>query len=625
VTAGTQARGRDERASALLAVVVTIVVLAALGLGVAVLGALETETSRSGLASRQASFAAEAGLRAVKSWFDAPAGSAGAWRVPSAGDVDRARRRVDPEGDGTSIVYTGAAAPWNVVYRQGRDDLFERPYRGGPDLSFEGDAKGPDLVLVDDAASPASRAFLAGLSGALFSGAQAPNLAVRITRIAVYAPPRILGGGGGAVRLGIATIDVTAAAFRLSSAGETLLATARASGVLQEVPYAMPGPLRAAAIEDGSGLDARWGAVSVAGDVSLGPDPVAATRGGWPWRSASQRLIADADLDGTADDTDADGTADLSEWLGLPDPGLADPWFRLVAGGTVAGAPSATAPQPWPFDPALIPGPYMTGSDRSGLLQHAAGAARALPDFFQMRAAAADGGPEAHLLRYASGSAPPLFAEGAETPASLEAITRARRGLFFFDTNDGLPPRDADADGTLDNLTPAIVVTDPAWWSEGCLFVNALSFAIDDSYRSGSGTLAPPGEPCADLDGDGTCEPGEFFLLLDYPADPLATGAAFTRAGVAAVSAAQTPRAAGPDSAAAWTYQGLVVLSGRLEASRGARLYGAASIGGAVRLPAVPGSEPVQVLYDERLGRGGWPPPGWRLPRTVWSRRSVTP
>lgn len=621
---GPRTRSLSERASALLAVVVTIVVLTALGLGVATLGALETETAREGLASRQAAFAAEAALRAVKSWFDAPAETAGAWMVPAAGDVDRSRRRVDPEGDGTSVAYSGAPAPWNVVYRQGRNDLFERPYRGTPVLSFEGDAKGPDLLLVDDASSPAARAYLAAFSRALFSGTLAPNLAVRITKIAVYAPPRILGGAAGPVRLGIATIDVTASTFRVSIAGDTLLATARASGVVQEVPYARTGPLGAGAIEDGSGLDVRWGTVAVAGDAVLGPDPVAATHGGWPWRSISRRLIVDANLDGTADDTDLDGAADLAEWLGLADATLDDPWLRFRVGGTIAGAPSIAA-QPWPFDPSQIPGPYTTDADRSGLFQHAPGGAPTLPDLLLLRAAAADGGSEAHLFRYAGGTSPPLFAEGGEPPATFESLTRGRRGLFFFDTIDGLPPRDADADGTSDNLTPPVVVTDPAWWSGGCIVVNAAAFAIDDSFRAGAGTITPPGEPCADINGDGTCAIGEAFLRLDYPADPLAAGAAFTRLAMVTTSAAATPRARGPDTAAGISFAGLLVLAGRLEASHGARVSGAVAVAAGVRLPAAPGREPLQILYDERFGRGEWPAPDTRLPRTVWSRRSVTP
>src|SRR4029453_2174318 len=135
----------------------------------------------------------------------------------------------------------------------------------------------------------------------------------------------------------------------------------------------------------------------------------------------------------------------------------------------------------------------------------------------------------------------------SEAPASLEAITRAREGLFFFDTVDGLPPRDDDADGTKDNLTPPLVVTDPSWESAGCLVVNAFAFAIEDSYRSASRALAPPGEPCADLDADGTCAVGESFLRLDYPADPLAPGAAFTRLGIVTTSAALNPPARGPE------------------------------------------------------------------------------
>jgi hypothetical protein len=133
-----------------------------------------------------------------------------------------------------------------------------------------------------------------------------------------------------------------------------------------------------------------------------------------------------------------------------------------------------------------------------------------------MRAAAADGGPEAHLFRYASGTSPPLFAEGNGTPATLEALTRSRCGLFFFDTMDGLPPRDADADGTIDNLTPAIVVTDPSWESDGCLVVRTASFAIDESYRSASETLALPGGPVRTSTAKARA-PRAVFLRLDYP------------------------------------------------------------------------------------------------------------
>ena len=137
--------------------------------------------------------------------------------------------------------------------------------------------------------------------------------------------------------------------------------------------------------------------------------------------------------------------------------------------------------------------------------------------------------------------------------------------------------------------------------------------------------MAPPGEPCADLDGDGTCAPGEPFLRLAYPVDPLAAGAGFTRVGLLATSAAQSPIVRGPEAPAALTYAGVIVLAGRLDASRAARVNGAVAAGGALRLPAAPGHEPVQVLYDERLGRGLWPTPDTRMPRTVWSARSVGP
>src|SRR5262249_60771107 len=111
---------------------------------------------------------------------------------------------------------------------------------------------------------------------------------------------------------------------------------------------------------------------------------------------------------------------------------------------------------------------------------------------------------------------------------------------------------------------------------------------------------------------------GGSFCPPTPPADPLAAGAAFTRLGVAAASAALAPRARGPDAVASLTYSGLLAVAGRLESSHGARLYGAVAVGAEASLPGAPGREPFQVLYDERFGRGAWPPPERRRPRTVW-------
>src|SRR5205823_1060020 len=160
-----------------------------------------------------------------------------------------------------------------------------------------------------------------------------------------------------------ATVEVTASVIRLAGGSEEVLSSAKASGVLQEIPYERRGPLEAAgAIESGDRIDLRWGETRTGAGASFGADPRASTAGGWPWRSLERRLVRDADGDGTADDADGDGTADFDEWLALSDTTLADPWFRLLVGGAIAGAAAGT--QPYPFDPSPIPGPYTTDDDR---------------------------------------------------------------------------------------------------------------------------------------------------------------------------------------------------------------------------------------------------------------------
>ena len=477
-------------------------------------------------------------------------------------------------------------------------------------------------MIARDSAASGVRTFLSRLSAELFRVPPGPNLVLRLTRIAIFAPPQ-LRIAGASQRFGIATVETVAELVQVTSDGERVLAAGRASGVIQEIPYGATGPLTAGVLEDGTGLDVRWGTIAAAGDISFGGAPRSAGAAGWPWRSLARHLIRDADLDGTADDTDADGTADLDEWLALPDATLSDPWYRLLAGGQIAAAPAGG--QPYPFDPAAIPGTYDTDADRSALFQTVPGAVSALPDAPLFRAAASDGGPEAHLFLYAPGTSPPLFRERDGIATSFEDATRGQEGLFYFDTTDALAPHDADGDGTIENLTPAIVVSDPGWWARGCLFVNASSFSLADSSRDDRVEIAPPGEPCADLDADGACEEGEPFLALGYPADPLAPGSSFARLGVAPASAATPRRVSGPQVAAPGSFSGLILLTGRWEGASNARVFGAIAAAGSVRVPPTAGGERLQVLFDSRMARDLWPPANARLPRTVWQRRSVAP
>lgn len=614
--------GDEPKGAALIVAIVLIALLTALGLGALALGRLETGSASGGIGAQQASAAADGVLRVVKRWFDAPAGSPNAWMVPAADQVDRSLRRVDPDGDGTSQAFAGATAPWNVIYRQDHNDLFERPYRGDPELAFEGDAAGPDLLLARDSTSARVRSFLLDLASALFPDSPAPNTKLVIARIAIYGAPPI-GRGAGRPRAGIAAIDLTVELWQGSDGAGALMASARTSGVLEEIPYAMAGPITAGTIGDGSGLDARWGTIRVASEAFLGADPATCSTGGWPWRNEERRLSADADGDGTADDGDGDGTADLAEWLGLPDATLGDPWFRLIAGGGLAGAPSS-APQPYPFDPAGIPGAVATDLDRSGLFQRIPGAVRAgfTTRLEAFRAALRSGGPGLHRFRYVAGTDPPLYQEEGTGPAiSFADATRARTGLFLFDTTDGGPLRDANADGSWDNLTPPLVVEDPAWWSAGTIVALTTLVHLGESQRQGSALAGPPDDPFDDVDEDGSWNGAEPCLQLGYPPDPLAPAAEFTRLAIVTPGVGASCRAGPAYVPTPVTFAGTLMTPGSVLLGPGVRLFGAIDLQGALDAPAVSGARTVQVLFDRRLGAHAWPPPESPLPRTYFKER----
>jgi hypothetical protein len=615
--------GGRERGAALAVVALTAFVLAALGIGLLVLGAVDSDGARDSLRTRQAELAAESGLALVKHWFDAPAGSAGSWLVPTAGDVDRSRRRVDPDGDGTSEPFAAAQAPWNVIYRQGTNDLFERPFRAAPSLALLGDAAGPDLVIDDENPAAAVRDFLAGMNRELFPARSVRDIVTRLRRISVFAPPTVRGGGS-AFRTGIATVEVQADVIRVLDGAEETLATARATGVLQEIPYAAPGPAVAGRdLTGGAALDLRWGTVLVARDADLGAAAAAVVPHGWPWVAAGRRLVPDANGDGTIDDADGDGAGDFDEWQALPG-SLADPWFRLLTGGSVRGAPAGVW-HPYPFDPALVPDLWSLTDDASSIFQRSSIAASARPDMSVFRAAAIDGGPGVHLFRYVPGTTPPLFREGGLPVRSFEDATRGTTGLFYFDTADGLSPADRDGDGTLDNLTPSIVLGDPAWRSSGVIVVNAVSFTLAEMEPDHFVRVAPPGEPFDDADGDGTCASGEIFMRLLYPLNPASPGASFGRQGILTCAGGRVPERSGPSAETALTYEGLLLTSWRLVLGGGLRVFGAVVAAGDLegRSGSAAGRPPAQVLFDSRLAQDAWPPAGMRVPRTVWQRRSV--
>jgi len=616
--------GSRDRGVTLVLVIVLLALVSLLGLAFALVSEEENLIGLNHLRGNQVLYLAEGVTRCVCGWFEQPDGALNPF-VPSPAQVDRARRRVDPDGNGVHSPYASAPAPWNVIYRQGTDDLFERPYRGSPALSLEGDEAGPD-IRISRSGGVTQAAFLDSLADALFPGFPSAHEKGRIARIDIFAPPvHIISGVP--VRLGIATVAVTVVLLaNYGTPEEREVAARTVKAVLADPPYRKAcGPLLAAGDVDlRSGLEARWGIAAAGRDLFLPPASSAAAPSGWPRRGLRRFLLPDENGDGTLDDTDADGTGDWPEWWNQPDDTIEDPWFFASAGGSLPGASPAPVPDhlPWPFDPSNVPsgpiGPYDPDEDRSNAIQ--ASTFGLVPDlgyeFWKMAARQTDSGHHYYAFDPVAG----LWREDAAGPlVTVEEATAGRSGLFFFDTADGNPPADTDGDGTADNLAPAVILGD-GWWCSGVLFVGASSLQFEGiGWQGRTRPVSPPGEPCADLDADGACGPPEPFLQLDYPADPLAPGAAFRRMGLASAASGAVRVTSGPASPAALAFEGLLIIAGDLLPGGDANILGSAIVGGSVRgaVGASPPTGVARLLADPSLPAGLGPSEESGAPRTA--------
>ena len=111
-----------------------MVIMTLLGLAFMLVGQTEANIARNKRDTEQALFTAEGGARIVKKWFEAPSGTS-SYLVPTTSQMNRTLRYVDDNSDGTYGAYSTATSPYNVTYRQGTDDPFEKPYRGTPALA----------------------------------------------------------------------------------------------------------------------------------------------------------------------------------------------------------------------------------------------------------------------------------------------------------------------------------------------------------------------------------------------------------------------------------------------------------------------------------------------------------
>ncbi len=630
-----------SRGSALILTVLVSAVLTTLGLVYLAVADTEQLIASSDRNSEQLLHTAETGLRMVKAWFDQPVTGSpavssqimhrflGLYDLRNPAFYDRTRRRFDHDGDPSTppVLADGTAA--RPYYRQGRTlwapssylDLFHKPYRGDAATTFMGTAQEPDLLLED---RPNVIDFIDVLNNAVFTHQEHTG---RISRIAIYAPPRV--SFAGAVKpAGIATVEVVVAKYRRLSKvgtvpvvmGERLkLAELRVQMVLAEVPAAAAnGALESCGTLDASGgLEARWGKVLARGGVALPSDLDGGIRSAFPFESIDRRISGDLPGD------------DFYEWVNAPDDVVEDPWLKIVAGAEIAGL-GAFGRQPFPHDPNAA-----IDVDHSNLFQRIDAAECGAMRYETLKAASASG--EEHARYFAWDPATGLFKEdGVGAARSVRDWTHDEEGLFFFDTRDERPPNGHGPGDPLTNLTPPVLIESTDWAFSGLLYLNAESIVIRN-VNGASRVVVPPGEPFDDADADGLYDAGEAFANLYYPTTLVQgnPGSEITKS----TGATQTGTATSPDlESYAYTTtvgrdpQGIPILAqinmfgvlfnaGDVVAEGPARHFGSLIAGHAVVRGAL-GAPVPEIFFDERLNTGIWPPAEVSFPRTfitLWS------
>jgi hypothetical protein len=609
VGAGPGAGAERERGAALVLAVLVTAILSLLGIASLLMARSEVGIAENGRRSALALYAAESGARLAVAWLNAPV--EGGFLVPGRAEVDLTRRLLDHDSDpATARVRAIPADPARPLYKDPAlttSGLFDRPYDSGLADAFSGVETGFDGRFAEDGPDLKVKAHhLAAISEALFPAFPGPDLRARIAAIEIYGPPVSAAGD----RLGIATIRVTGAlVVHPGTADEREVAARVVRAVIREIPIPRPlGPLQScAALHAGDSFEVRWGIASTVGDADLPADLDGALRSGLPYaRDDPFSFIS--------------GAHSLASWAAAHDGGaIEDPWFRLIAGGAIDGAPNGDR-QPWPH---VFPG-SMT-SDHSNLFQHGAAACPVFA-YDTWKAIARSGGR--HHYYFASAGSSTFRLDGAGEAMSFAAASSGRQGILFFDTLDGLPPRGSPDDPwPAGNLTDGISIDVSDGWlgTQGIVYLNARSLLV-----GGTGavrTIFPPGEP---RDGSG-------FVNLAYPGsldggyairdgavsfasffDPFTgrwhcTDAAQCDATARAPASSPVHDPGGLPFSAEIANDGILYLGGTLEARGGAAWFGAVVAGGGV-IDA--GGDP-GFYFDAGLETGDWPRPGTGIPRVV--------
>jgi hypothetical protein len=332
---------------------------------------------------------------------------------------------------------------------------------------------------------------------------------------------------------------------------------------------------------------------------------------GFPFDDSGAAGFPDAHLTG----------AKLANFIAATDTSLEDPWFGSKSGQEIqdnSGTPLGTAAiQPWPW---TCPGPpYVAGTctddDHSNMFQNLGFSTIPCPelDYNFWRQIAISGIKNAYYYKYVGGGNYSLNGTGAAT--TPETATSGKTGLFFFDTSNGQPPTDADANGIYENLTPGVSMGS-GWNSAGFIFLNSDSFTTAGLGNSPPNrTMYAPGEPWIESNGIEGWQSGETVLDLTYPTgDP--TG--MPHPTFAKVGTSTTARQSkGPNVTGGVHMAGVIYNSGYWNSKGNGKFFGAiVTKQGIIEAGGGPAGTP-DIWFDTCLKDKCWPPPSLKLPRVV--------
>lgn len=522
-----------NRGSALLVTLMVMVGLSLLGLGFVTISETESAISVNERNYAQTLQVAEAGVKVVAEWFNAPDWALDNGLLPQNTSANETAFKREREVGSYVGKYRPSAAG---------GILFDYPLRGDEeDKLFGIDAENADFVIDNSTTEGAT--FLTQFNGYLLADTTTGGL---ITEIRIYAPPVVNGTTAThngydfwqtGTRYGVATIAVTA---ENKFAGKTV-AKRTVRAVVAEFPFPGPdGPLQSnAGIALGGAFRVHWGKVISLNDLYNKRNHIAL-----PWLDAWTPIqyeygYADSYYD-SSDPTSY--PLYLDELIGKS---FEDPWFEVRARDelTSSGVP-ITDVQPWDYSSVDDDETAAGVAGYSGQFQdqdeddqpnNKKEVIFIRPVYKVWKQIALTGATQQgiYYLRYNSGTGEWYDVRGKSKSFAdwVNVKDQGNEGFFFFDTLTAADPQNPDGTTDTSILTPDINLSASdgnPFLMRGFIYMNAEEFGTQGIGNELS-YYNSPGEPFRDIGvhvvagGKLQCaDPADSSVKIDCSSDPTA-------------------------------------------------------------------------------------------------------